>query len=99
MAGYKYGGTETIEQELRRQEQLRADLETARAEYKEAQRVRRENERIQAEIERMKQRTAELASPLPTLPEPIHGGPLGLRRAAAELDAWNRRQRAERKAA
>ena len=92
---YQYRGTQTIAKEQERQEQLKAELARAREAYKEAVRIRRENERLEAEILRTQQRAAEAAKPkaLANLPEPIHGGPLGLRRAAAEAAAHDRRKR------
>jgi predicted nucleic acid-binding Zn-ribbon protein len=87
---YKYRGTETIEAEQQRQEQLKAELAAERERLKEAMRVRRENERLEAQILRTRQRTAELAQ---KLPEPLHGGYAGLRRAAQEVTDYNRRHR------
>ena len=91
---YKYSGTQTVEAEAARKEQLRQELKQARETYQAAQKLRRENERLEAEILRTRQRTTELAKPLPTMPEPIHGGPLGLKRATQEIEAWNKRQKA-----
>jgi septal ring factor EnvC (AmiA/AmiB activator) len=90
---YKYRGTETIEAEQQRQEQLKAELAAEREKLKEAMRVRRENERLEAQILRTRQRAAELGKPARTLPEPIHGGYTGLRRAAQEVTDYNRRHR------
>lgn len=95
---YKYKGSQTIQAEQERQEQLRAELEEARNAYKEAVKIRRANERIEAEILRTQQRTAELAKPVPTMPEPVYGGPLGLRRAAKEIQDHDRRKRQEQAA-
>jgi septal ring factor EnvC (AmiA/AmiB activator) len=90
---YKYRGQETIEAEQQRQEQLKAELMAERERLKEAMRLRRENERLEAQILRTQQRTAELAKPARTLPEPVHGGYAGLRRAAQEVTDYNRRHR------
>jgi hypothetical protein len=95
---YQYRGSQTIADEQERQEQLRAELEEARNAYKEAVRIRRENERLEAEILRTRQRAADLAKPVPTMPEPVHGGPLGLRRAAKEIQDHDRRKRQEQAA-
>ena len=90
---YQYRGSQTIQAEQQRQEQLKAELEEARLAYREAVRIRRANERIEAEILRTQQRTEELTKPLPTMPEPVHGGPLGLRRAVQEIAEYDRRKR------
>jgi septal ring factor EnvC (AmiA/AmiB activator) len=90
---YKYRGTETIEAEQQRQEQLKAELAAERERLKEAMRVRRENERLEAQILRTRQRAAELGKPARTLPEPVHGGYAGLKQATAERDNYNRRKR------
>jgi hypothetical protein len=89
---YKYRGAETIEAEQQRQEQLKAELATERERLKEAMRVRRENERLEAQILRTRQRTQNLTKQA-QLPEPVHGGYAGLRRAAQEVTDYNRRQR------
>lgn len=94
MKPYQYRGSQTIAQEQERQEQLKAELEKAKEAYKEAVRIRRENERLEAEILRTQQRVADLAKPAPTgLPTPIHGGRAGLRRAAEEAAAHDRKKR------
>jgi hypothetical protein len=90
---YQYRGSQTIAAEQERQEQLRAELEEARNAYKEAVRIRRENERLEAEILRTRQRAADLTKPIPTMPEPVYGGPLGLRRAAKEIQDHDKRKR------
>lgn len=94
MAGlYQYRGTQTIQAEQERQEQLKAELARARDAYKEAVRIRRQNERIEAEILRTHQRAADLAKPFPKLPDPIHGGRMGLMRATKEIQDHDRRKR------
>jgi septal ring factor EnvC (AmiA/AmiB activator) len=90
---YTYRGKETIEAELERQEQLKAELAAEREKLKEAMRIRKENERLEAQILRTQQRAADLAKPARTLPEPIHGGYKGLKQAVAERDNYNRRKR------
>lgn len=91
---YEYRGTQTIASEQERQEQLKAELAKEREAYKEAVRIRKENERLEAEILRTRQRAADLTKPSPTgLPTPIHGGRAGLRRAAAEAAAHDKRKR------
>ena len=90
---YQYRGALTIQAEEERQAKLKAELAKEREQYKEAVRIRRENERLEAEILRTRQRTAELAKPDTTLPTPIHGGRAGLRRAAEESAAYDRRKR------
>lgn len=92
---YQYRGSQTIAKEQERQEQLKAELTKERERLKEAMRIRRENERLEAEILRTRQRAADLAKPRPTsnLPEPIHGGPLGLRRAVAEIAEYDKRKK------
>jgi hypothetical protein len=96
---YQYRGSQTIALEQERQEQLKAELEAEKAKLREAMRIRRENERLEAQILATQQRAAELAKPVRRigLPEPIHGGRIGLKRAAEEAAAHTRRQ--ERKAA
>ena len=94
MAGlYQYRGTETIAAEIQRQEQLKAELASEREKLKEARRIRRENERLEAEILRTQQRAADLAKPLHQQPEPLYGGPHGLRRATREIADYDRRKR------
>jgi hypothetical protein len=95
---YQYRGTETIAKEQERQEQLKAELAKEREKLKEAMRIRRENDRLEAEILRTQQRAAELAKPVQTMPEPVHGGQLGLRRACEEIAAYDRRKRQEQAA-
>ena len=90
---YQYRGEQTIASEQDRQEQLRAELAEERAKLKEAIRIRKENERLEAEILRTQQRAADLAKPVTGLPTPIHGGPLGLRRATKEIDDYNKRNK------
>ena len=90
---YQYRGSQTLAAERERQEQLKAELEEARNAYKEAVRVRRENERLEAQILRTQQRAAELAQPTRSLPEPIHGGRLGLRLAAEEAAQHEKRKK------
>lgn len=92
---YQYRGTQTIQAEIERQEKLKAELAEERARLKEAMRIRRENERLEAEILRTQQRAADLSKPLPTMPAPIYGGPLGLRRATKEIQDYDRRKRQE----
>jgi len=90
---YQYGGKDTIEAAQARQAELQAELQAARETYKAAQKLARENERIQAQILRTQQRAQALATPLPKQPEPIHGGPLGLKRATNEIAQWHRQRR------
>ena len=93
MSMYQYRGTQTLQKELERQEQLRAELEAEKEKLREALRVRRENERLEARILQTQQRAAELAKPAHSMPEPIHGGRRGLRLAAEEAAAHERRKR------
>ena len=90
---YQYRGTQTIAAEQERQEQLRRELAEERNRLKEAMRIRRENDRLEAEILRTQQRAAELAKPSKALPEPVHGGQLGLMRACAEVAEYEARKR------
>lgn len=90
---YTYRGTQTIALEQERQEQLRAELAEERERLKEAMRIRRENDRLEAEILRTQQRAADLAKPSKALPEPVHGGQMGLLRACKEVAAYERRKR------
>lgn len=90
---YQYRGSQTLAAERERQEQLKAELEEARNAYKEAVRVRRENERLEAQILATQQRTAELAQPPRSMPEPIHGGRRGLRLAAEEAAQHEKRKK------
>jgi len=90
---YQYRGTQTLQKERERQEQLKAELEREKAKLREAMRVRRENERLEAQIIATQQRAAELAKPVNAMPEPIHGGKRGLRLAAEEAAAHERRKR------
>jgi hypothetical protein len=92
---YQYRGTQTIQAEQERQEQLKAELAAEREKLREAMRIRRENDRLEAEILRTQQRAAELAKPTTALPEPRYGGIEGLRAAAAEAAAHERRKRHE----
>lgn len=96
---YQYNGPETIAAEQARQQKLQAELRQARQAYQTALKLDRENQRIEAEIHRIKQRTAELAKPLPHMPEPVHGGRHGLKRAAQEVAQWEAKQRAQKAAA
>jgi uncharacterized protein (DUF3084 family) len=91
---YQYGGKDTIEAAEQRRQQLQTELEQARQNYRAAQKIARENERIQAQILRTQQRTQQLTNPGPQLPPPIHGGRQGLKEAANEIDAYNKRLRA-----
>jgi len=90
---YQYRGSQTIEAEQERQEHLKAELSEERGKLKEAMRIRRENERLEAQILATQQRAADLAKPVPTMPPPIHGGALGLRRATREIDDYNKRKK------
>lgn len=90
---YKYRGTQTLQVELERQEQLKAELEAEKEKLREAIRVRRENDRLEARILETQQRAAELAKPVSAMPEPIHGGRRGLRLAAEEAAAHERRKK------
>ena len=93
MSLYQYRGTQTLEAEQERQEQLKAELAQERAKLKESMRVRRENERLEAQILATQQRAADLAKPVATMPTPIYGGRAGLRRAAEEAAAHEKRKR------
>jgi septal ring factor EnvC (AmiA/AmiB activator) len=92
---YQYRGAQTIQAEQERHEQLKAELAEERSRLKEAMRIRRENERLEQQILRTQQRAQELSKPAPTMPAPIHGGRAGLRAAAEEAAAHERRKRHE----
>jgi hypothetical protein len=94
MSMYQYRGTQTLQSEQERQEQLKAELAEERAKLREAMRVRRENERLEGLILQTQQRAADLAKPVQSMPEPIHGGRRGLRLAADEAAAHTRRKQA-----
>lgn len=94
MSLYQYRGTQTIQAEQDRQEALKAELAEERAKLKEAMRIRRENERLEALILATQQRAAELAKPVQSIPEPIHGGRRGLRLAAEEAANHTRKKQA-----
>lgn len=89
---YTYRGTQTIEAERARQDELKAELEAEKAKLREAMRIRRENERLEAQILQTQQRVRELATVQP-LPVPIHGGRRGLQLAAEEAAAHERAKR------
>lgn len=90
---YQYRGTQTLKKELERQDQLKAELEREKERLREAMRVRRANERLEAQILATQQRAAELAKPVNAMPAPIHGGRRGLRLAAEEAAAHERRKK------
>ena len=92
---YQYRGTQTIQAEQERQEQLKAELAGEREKLKDAMRIRRENDRLEAEILRTQQRTRDLAKTPTALPAPRYGGLEGLRAAAEEAAAYQRRKRHE----
>ena len=92
---YQYRGSQTLAAERERQEQLKAELAEERNRLKEAMRVRRENERLEAQILATQQRAAQLAKPpnRSSLPSPIHGRRMGLKRAAQEIAEHERRKK------
>lgn len=90
MSGYQYGRT-TLDQQIRAKRAELAALE---------QRIREARHTVPPLPKRTyKPRPETLAAAqkidLTHLPTPIHGGPLGLRRAAAEIAAYNARHRKE----
>ena len=93
---YQYRGKQTIAAELAAIEAAKQELAIREAEHQELLRLRRERRAIEHKAARILAATDELAKepkPQPRMPEPLYGGPVGLRAACNEIAAYERRKR------
>jgi len=94
MAGYVHRQTSDYLAGLRKRQVIaQAELEHKRAELAQIRAAEQELARISAEQTRLDKELKAARTNPSKLPPPIHGGPAGLKAAAAEIAAWNAQHR------